>query len=209
MSKAKSRISEADAYLLNAYDWSETSVIAHVFSKEHGLIVGVAKGAKRPYSVMRPILSHFQPLLLNWSGQGEVKTFTRAEPNGFCPIQGRALMSAWYMNELLLKFLAPEDPHPELFDVYVRCLLDLASGLNENTVLRYFEWRLLEEVGYGSDEPMPDFSDPSQSRHWRQQLRQRLDAQLEQRQLKTRAVSLSLHRLSLSLQRANSDNEDV
>ena len=199
MSKRKTRILDVDAYLLNAYAWSETSVIAHVFTKEHGIIVGMAKGAKRPYSVMRPILSHFHPLLLSWSGQGEVKTLIRAENNGFCPIQGRALMPAWYMNELLLKFMAAEDPHPDLFDIYANCLQQLADGHNENIVLRFFEWHLLEETGYGAEEPMPDFSDPSQQRHLRQQLRQRLDQQLEQRGLKTRDVIQSLHSLSRAL----------
>jgi DNA repair protein RecO (recombination protein O) len=196
MSRRRARIQDAEAYLLNAYAWSETSVIAHVFSREYGLVVGVAKGAKRPYSVMRPILSHFHPLLLSWSGQGEVKTLTRAENNGFFPIQGRALMPAWYMNELLLKFMAPEDPHPELFDIYTECLKQLADGYNENIVLRRFEWQLLEEVGYGADEPMPDFTDPLQNRHWRKQLRQRLDEQLEHRDLKTRDVIQSLYSLS-------------
>ena len=196
MSRRRARIQDAEAYLLNAYAWSETSVIAHVFSREYGLVVGVAKGAKRPYSVMRPILSHFHPLLLSWSGQGEVKTLTRAENNGFFPIQGRALMPAWYMNELLLKFMAPEDPHPELFDIYTECLKQLADGHNENIVLRRFEWQLLEEVGYGADEPMPDFTEPLQNRHWRKQLRQRLDEQLEHRDLKTRDVIQSLYSLS-------------
>lgn len=195
MSKRKARVQDAEAFLLNAYPWSETSVIAHVFAKAHGVVVAVAKGAKRPYSVMRPILSHFHPLLLSWSGQGEVKTLTRAENNGFFPIQGRALMPAWYMNELLLKFLAPEDPHPELFDIYTTCLRELADGLNENIVLRRFEWALLEKTGYGFDEPQPNFHDPAQNLHWRKQLRQRLDEQLEQRELKTRDVIQSLHRL--------------
>ncbi len=196
MSKRKTRILDVDAYLLNAYAWSETSVIAHVFTKDHGIIVGMAKGAKRPYSVMRPILSHFHPLLLSWSGQGDVKTLIRVENNGFCPIQGRALMPAWYMNELLLKFMAAEDPHADLFAIYANCLQQLADGYNENIVLRSFEWHLLEETGYGAEESMPDFSDPSQQRHWRHHLRQRLDQQLEQRGLKTRDVIQSLHSLS-------------
>ncbi|OFV47227.1 MULTISPECIES: DNA repair protein RecO [Oligella] len=195
MSRRKARVQEAEAFLLNAYPWSETSVVAHVFAKEHGVVVAVAKGAKRPYSVMRPILSHFHPLLLSWSGQGEVKTLTRAEYNGFFPIQGRALMPAWYMNELLLKFLAPEDPHPELFDMYSECLRELAEGLNENIVLRRFEWALLEQTGYGFADPQPDFYDPAQNLHWRKRMRQRLDEQLDQRELKTRDVIQSLHRL--------------
>ncbi|MDO5667789.1 MAG: DNA repair protein RecO [Alcaligenaceae bacterium] len=198
MSRRRTRILDAEAYLLNAYAWSETSVIAHIFSKDHGVVVAVAKGAKRPYSVMRPILSHFHPLLLSWSGQGEVKTLVRAENNGFFPIQGRALMPAWYMNELILKFLAPEDPHPDLFDIYTDCLRQLADGHNENVVLRRFEWELLAKSGYGIEEEMPDFTDPAVNRRWRKQLRQRLDEQLEHRDLKTRDVIQSLHHLARS-----------
>lgn len=198
MSRRKTRVLDAEAYLLNAYAWSETSVIAHVFSREHGLIVGVAKGAKRPYSVMRPILSHFHPLLVSWSGQGDVKTLIRAENNGFFPIQGRALMPAWYMNELILKFVAPEDPHQKLFDIYTTCLQELAAEQHENIVLRRFEWQLLEETGYGIDSDMPDFSDPAANQHWRKQLRQRLNEQLESRELKTRNVIQSLHKLALA-----------
>ena len=104
-------------------------------------------------------------------------------------------MPAWYMNELLLKFLAPEDPHPELFDMYSECLRELAEGLNENIVLRRFEWALLEQTGYGFADPQPDFYDPTQNLHWRKRMRQRLDEQLEQRELKTRDVIQSLHRL--------------
>ena len=114
MSKRIHRVHEADAFLLQATAWSETSVIATLLTRDYGLIAGIAKGAKRPYSVMRPILSHFQPLQISWSGQAEVKTITRAELAGLITLAPRYMMSAWYMNELLLRCLAKEDPHPYL-----------------------------------------------------------------------------------------------
>ena len=88
----------------------------------------VAKGAKRPYSVLRPVLSAFQPLLLSWTGNGEVKTLTRAEIMGIRPLGGTALMSAWYMNELLLRLLPREDAHPLLYDAYDMALQQLSGG---------------------------------------------------------------------------------
>jgi len=160
----------------------------------------VAKGAKRPHSVLRPVLNAFQPLSLSWSGAGDVKTLTRAESVGIQPLRGRAFMSAWYMNELLLRLLPREDPHPALFDAYHGALEQLAgtgpdpaAHLPISGLLRQFEWVLLQETGYGLDEPLPDFSDPEQERRLRPVLRERLD-ELLGRPLQTRKVLMELYR---------------
>lgn len=127
MSKRGQRVHDAAAYLLHATDWRETSLVVQVFSRAHGNLALVAKGAKRPYSVLRPVLLAFQPLGLSWSGAGEVKTLTHAECAGIRPLAGRAYMSAWYMNELLLRLLPREDPHPLLYDAYDAALSQLAQ----------------------------------------------------------------------------------
>ncbi len=128
MSRRGQRVQDAPGYLLHATAWRETSLLVQVFSRGHGTVALVAKGAKRPYSVLRPVLSAFQPLQLSWSGAGEVKTLIRAECAGVRPLGGRALMSAWYMNELLLRLLPREDPHPALYDAYDAALRQLAGG---------------------------------------------------------------------------------
>lgn len=196
MSKRVHRVHEADAFLMQAVAWSETSLIATLLTREHGLIAGIAKGAKRPYSVMRPILSHFQPLQISWSGQAEVKTITRAELSGLITLAPRYMMSAWYMNELVLRCLAKEDPHPYLYDEYHRALRLLTQDIDERIVLRRFEWFLLKEIGYGFDQELPDFSDLSQEPQLRRQLRERLDESLEQRELSTRQVVQALKKFS-------------
>ncbi|MFV9473014.1 DNA repair protein RecO [Advenella sp. RU8] len=192
MSKRQSRVQEAHAFLMHATNWSETSIIAQVFSRDYGIVTVVAKGAKRPYSVLRPILSAFQPLLLSWSGQGEIKTLTRAETAGLLPLGGRSLMSGWYMNELLLKLLPKEDPHQALFDAYADALAQLAGGSSATGALRRFEWTLLNETGYGIEGEEPDFNDRSAEPALRLALRQRINEHLENRSLSTRKVLLSL-----------------
>lgn len=196
MSKRQSRVQDAHAYLLHATSWSETSVIAQVFARKYGIVTVVAKGAKRPYSVLRPILSAFQPLLLSWSGQGEIKTLTRAETAGLLPLQGRSLMSGWYMNELLLKLLGKEDPHAGVFDAYVDALVQLAQGSSATGALRRFEWILLDETGYGIEAPVPDFNDRAAEPALRKMLHERINEHLENRALSTRKVLLSLQRFS-------------
>ena len=48
------------AYVLHRYDCSESSLILDLFTREHGRVAVVAKGAKRPYSQLRPVLLPFQ-----------------------------------------------------------------------------------------------------------------------------------------------------
>lgn len=192
MSSRRQRVTEAPSYLLHATAWKESSLIAQMFSRDHGVVSLVAKGAKRPYSALKPVLLHFQPLLLSWTGANEVKTLTRAELGGVHALSGKALMSAWYMNELLLRLLPREDAHPALFDQYQLALQALSQpDPRVIAVLRQFEWRLLQEAGYGLDEAVPDFSDNLQEPQLRQRLRERIDYLLG-RPLRTRTVLMEL-----------------
>lgn len=193
MSKRAQRVQDAAGYLLHSAAWRETSLIIQVFTLHHGMVALVAKGAKRPYSVLRPVLSAFQPLGLSWSGAGEVKTLTRAECVGIRRLDGRALMSAWYMNELLLRLLPREDPHPVLYDAYDAALRQLALQQSAASALRRFEWILLNETGYGTEEDVPDFDDPALEPALRQSLRTRLN-ELLGRPLQTRKVLMELQR---------------
>lgn len=193
MSKRGQRVTDASGYLLHAAAWRETSQIVQVFTRQHGTVALVAKGAKRPYSALRSILMAFHPLVLSWSGNSEIRTLTHVELAGVLPLKGRALMSAWYLNELLLRLLPREDPHPELFDAYQTALHHLAFDQPAASALRRFEWVLLDETGYGLEEPAPDFTDLQQEPALRASLRQRLDALLE-RPLQTRKVLMELQR---------------
>jgi DNA repair protein RecO (recombination protein O) len=194
MSRRLVRVHETPGYVLHATAWRETSLIVQAFSRDHGWVTLVAKGAKRPHSVLRPALSVFQPLLLSWSGGAEVKTMTRAECAGVHPLPGPAMMSCWYMNELMFRLLPREDPHPGLFDAYVIALQQLAAGQTAAGALRKFEWTLLKETGYGLDQEPPDFDDAQQEPQLRARLRERLSEHLAGRPLATRQVLLALQR---------------
>jgi len=192
MQKRSTRVLDASAFVLHATPWRETSLLVKVFSRDHGILVMAAKGAKRPYSGLRAVLSVFQPVQLSWAGRNEVRTLMRAESVGALNISGQVLMSCWYMNELLLKTLPREDPHPQLFDAYDHALRQMASGSSSNNVLRRFEWLFLQETGYGADEPMPDFDDPLQAAQAKQLLRRRIVEHFELNRLATRDVMQSL-----------------
>ena len=143
------RVTEQPAFVLHSYPYRETSLIIDVLSRDHGRLALVAKGAKRPHSALRGVLQTFQPLSLAWSGKSEMRTLTGAEwVGGMLPLTGDALLCGFYVNELLVRFCAREDPHPQLFHHYVVTLTRLAHDEPPVQVLRSFECVLLRETGY-------------------------------------------------------------
>ncbi|TRZ56950.1 MAG: DNA repair protein RecO [Rhodocyclaceae bacterium] len=150
----KQRIDGQVAYILHSYPYSESSLILDVFSRDHGRLPLLARGARRPRSALRGVLQAFQPLELGWFGGGEVRTLAKAEWLGGIPLLGgTALMLGYYLNELLLKLLVREDAHSVLFESYAATLQALSQGEVGSephaASLRQFEKTLLRELGYG------------------------------------------------------------
>ena len=113
------RVLDEPAFVLHHYDWSESSLILEVFTRHSGRVALVAKGAKRPTSQLRAVLLPLQPLSLNFGGEGEIRILKTAEwAGGHVMPTGDALLSGYYLNELLLRLLARDDPHAGLFDIY-------------------------------------------------------------------------------------------
>src|SRR5215469_88548 len=149
MRTPQERRDDEPAFVLHSYPYRETSIIVEALTSARGRIALVARGARRPRSELRGVLQAFQPLALSWNGAGELKTLIRAEWRGGLPlVTGSALLCSFYLNELLLKLLPREDPHPRLYDEYETALRELASGVEQAPVLRRFELRLLAELGY-------------------------------------------------------------
>ena len=144
------------AFVLHRYDWSESSLILDLFTRELGRLAVAAKGAKRPYSQWRSVLLPFQRVQATFgrsaSGEAsaEVLNLRSAEwAGGAAMLTGEALFSGFYLNELLMKLLARSDPHPALFDAYAATLPGLAAATDNQreAALRAFELVLLRETG--------------------------------------------------------------
>lgn len=170
------RFSHEPAFVLHHRNWSESSLILEVLSRHHGRTVLVAKGAKKPCSNFRPVLLPLQPLHLTWTqsphaaqlGASHIHTLKAAEwAGGHTMPMGDALLSGIYLNELLLRLLGEDDPHPALFDAYAAAVRVLASphGNALEPVLRAFELLLLREMGLlpALDTPVPTVEHPFQS----------------------------------------------
>lgn len=149
MTTRQNRQQEELAFVLHSHPFRETSLLLDVYSQRHGRLAIVARGARRPRSVLRGVLMSFQPLLLSWFGKGEVRTLHAAEWQGGQPyLQGTALMCGFYLNELLINLLARDDAHAQLFDYYRATLYRLAHESDHAATLRCFEKHMLQELGY-------------------------------------------------------------
>ena len=148
------RINNEPGFILHTYPFKETSVVAEVFTRSHGRVALIARGARRPASALRGLMQPFTPLMLSWFGKAELKTLHAAEwQGGLVSPQGRALMCGFYLNELLLRLLARGDAHERLYDGYVDTLDQLAGdacATDYERILRRFEKNLLAEIGYGA-----------------------------------------------------------
>jgi DNA repair protein RecO (recombination protein O) len=149
MTAPRQRLENEPAFILHSYPFRETSLLLEVFSRNHGRLAMVARGARRPRSALRGLLMGFQPLQLSWFGKGEVRTLHGAEWQGGQPqLQGTALLCGFYLNELLINLMARDDAHEQVFDYYRHALRRLAQSSDYAPTLRSFEKHLLQELGY-------------------------------------------------------------
>ena len=139
------------AFVLHQRPYRESSLLLEIFGLHTGRTGLIAKGARRPKSSFRSVLSPFREMLLSWRGRGELGVLVGAEPEGPARVIPTAsLVAGLYANELLVKLLHRHDPHPDLYVQYRDALAALADpGRPLEQTLRIFEKRLLESIGYG------------------------------------------------------------
>ena len=152
MTAGNRRIRLACGFLLHQRPYRDSSLILELFVRDHGRLSAFAHGARGPRSRFA-LLQPFRPLLLSWSGRGESPTLSGAEEAGEPPppFPPARILSAFYLNELLLKLTVPHDPHPELYAHYAATLARLRALEPLEAVLRHFEKHLLDLLGYGND----------------------------------------------------------
>ena len=143
-------VSLQPGYVLHARTYRESSLLLEVFSRDHGRVGLVARGARGARSRWKNLLQPFRPLLLGWTQRGELGTLTHAEQVASPPqAQGESLFCGLYTNEILMRALQRADPHPGLFESYRNLLIELATREEPEYGLRIFERDLLESLGLG------------------------------------------------------------
>lgn len=145
------RVDTELAYILHKRPFRDSSQILDVFTREHGRISLMSRGSRGARSKTGSPLQLFRPLLVSWQGRGEMPYLNNAEMAEIAApkLAGHALISAMYVNELLVYLLHKHDVHKDVFEHYHECLYALCNARNIEIVLRLFEKSLLQALGFG------------------------------------------------------------
>ena len=163
------RVHQQDAWILHHRPFRDSSQILDVLTRDHGRIAVVARGSRGARSKLTGVLRPFMPLRVSWVAKTDLGTLTGAEAAGApTALSGDALLSAFYVNELLLNFLLRHDPQPEIFELYGAVLESLGSTGSVAASLRSFELELLGLLGYAVnlDQEAASHEDLDPERHY-------------------------------------------
>ena len=144
---------KASALVLRVTDFSETSLVVSLFTREFGKIGALAKGARRlknPFESALDVLTLCRIVFLHKSSEAldlvtEAKLVRRFRPTG-ANLPG--LYAGYYVAELLGDLTDDNDPHPELFDLADETLAALAAGEVVHRWLARFELGALLHLGH-------------------------------------------------------------
>jgi DNA repair protein RecO (recombination protein O) len=145
---------KATALVLRTTDWSETSRICTLWTREFGKVRALAKGGRRLKSAFESALDLLTVcsivLLRKSSGSLDLLTEARVvERFGRLTTDLPALYAAYYIAELLADWTEDYDPHPTLFEEALLALRSLGQPeVLTGPRLAHFEMALLRELGY-------------------------------------------------------------
>ena len=144
------KIDYTPCFILHRRNFSESSFILEIFSRNYGRISLIAKGAKQNKNYRGINFDLYQKYNISWISKSELGTLTGIDIISLMnPFVAEKAITGFYINEIILKLLHKDEPHIELFDIYELTLNKLFSNENEKIILRYFEKQLLQSLGYG------------------------------------------------------------
>ena len=139
------------AYILHKRAYRETSSILEVLTKDYGRVSLMARGSRGARSKLAGNLLLFTPLVVSWQGKGNLPYLKSAERADLkaTALKNKSLLSAMYINELLMYLLHKDDVQEAVFEHYHHCLYLLENDNSLEVTLRQFEAKLLELLGFG------------------------------------------------------------
>jgi len=146
-----SQVNTQLAYVLHKRQYSESSQILEVFTRDHGRLALMSRGSRGAKSKIAGNLQLFSPLLLNWQGKGSMPNLRSVERADVRPpkLSHKSLLSAMYINELLMYLLHRNDVYETVFDHYHETLYALENAEKIEIELRKFEVKFIQLLGFG------------------------------------------------------------
>lgn len=142
--RMEARVSDQLSFILRRRDWQNTSLMLDFFTRDHGCIRAIARGARR-----NPAKAPYQPftmLCISWAGRQELKTLIAIEGQPL-PVDEKNYLALLYVNELLAALLPQGEANPDVFASYQLLLQHSTDEIGE-AELRRFELELMQLLGY-------------------------------------------------------------
>jgi DNA repair protein RecO (recombination protein O) len=138
------------AFVLHSRAYLETSALVDLLTQQSGHVCVIAKGARAAKSSWKGLLQLFVPLVVNWYGRGELPVLKTVEAyeRSLYLTDRNAMLSGFYLNELLMRVLPRFDVCEGIFDLYEETVKHLNDLGSLQISLRRFEKELLRELGY-------------------------------------------------------------
>lgn len=143
----ETRVTDQPAFILRRRDWQNSSLLLDLFTRDHGRIRVLARGARR--NPAKQAYQSFELLSVGWSGRQELKTLTAIEASALA-VDERNYIALLYVNELIGALLPEREANRFVFDRYL-ALLQLGAGIVDEAELRRFELDLVTDLGYFPD----------------------------------------------------------
>lgn len=154
-----------EALCIRHWDWSETSQTVSLFGRRHGLVRGLAKGARRDRGRFGGGFDLFtrgeflaigksDRTLLTLTDWTMLETFPRLRS------ELEASRAAFYLGDLLQRTMPAQDPHPVSFDAALHALRSIEDGVRPLEAIARFQWTLLVDIGYAPDLSLPPGNGP-------------------------------------------------
>lgn len=143
---------KTEAIVIRQADFSESSRVVTLFTRDFGKVSAVAKGAKRlkgPFDAALDLLAASRIVFIRKSSGGldiltEAQLISRFRPDGHDLFR---LYAGYYLAELLNGLAEEYDPHPTLYEESVQTLRHLAGSEHPRLAVVRFELILLREIG--------------------------------------------------------------
>jgi DNA repair protein RecO (recombination protein O) len=137
---------------IRAIDYSETSQIITFFAKDAGKFTAIAKGSKRPKSAFDGPVELFAHGRIVYSQtrtdkMATLTEFSQQSSFTFTTSDLFALHCASLAAELVNSGIDDYDPHPRLFDAFIKFFHDLDQTDDALRPLIVFQLNLLKEIG--------------------------------------------------------------
>jgi DNA repair protein RecO (recombination protein O) len=144
------KVNQQPGFILHRRHYRESSMLVDIFTREYGRLTVIAKGARKNRKQAQGLFLAFKPMLISWTGRGELPILTGIEQSEHVDEPGALqLKCGLYVNELILKLLHRFDAHEVLYDKYQETILSLLNNQDSYVILRIFEKHLLQEIGFG------------------------------------------------------------